>query len=645
MKYLSTFGFRQKMHLFVFVLILLLFSIVWVTVFYAQKKRILNSANESTALHLNDLYSILEISSAQSNHPGIGGKTYQVLKPVFSSRKYVGSAEVYLIDLEGKYLIHPKNENKPGLGENANQLMLRTRLPAGVLEFRDAEDKAYYQHYRFFEPYRAYLVIAYQKDQLFKVLSKSRNLLVVLVVLFSAVSLFSLHLILKPIGKNLTSIRNSLRLLSEGELTERLERSSKDELGQIINSFNKLVEGMRETAEFASEIGKGNLDKDVHPRSERDVLGLAMLSMRDELTFAAREESKRKKEDAERKWIAEGLARFAEVLRTNYQSPSELGDQVIKGLVKYLNMNQGGLFLVNDEDESQRSLDLLSAFAFDRKKYLTRKILYGEGLIGACAMEKQTIYLTEIPQGYISITSGLGDANPDSLLIVPMKMEDTLFGVIELASFRKLEAYEIEFVEKVAQNVASSISVVKINARTSALLNQSQQQAEEMAAQEEEMRQNMEELQATQEESARRETELMGFMNTIDKHFLRADFSAEGTLLHANGIFESMLGSLNIRQVNDLFYLVQDKTAVSLDSLKEGKYFQGIFSIQQGEINVPLYGVITPLSGETETIRKRLFLAVDLSDIEFGTDSEGINTDEFNKLRAEWQKMTRKKRG
>jgi putative methionine-R-sulfoxide reductase with GAF domain len=644
MKYLSTFGFRQRMHLFVFVLILLLFTIAGVTVFFAQKNRILNSANESATQHLNDLYSILEISSVQYNHLDIGGKAYQVLKPVFSDRTYFGSAEVYLIDLEGKYLIHPTDENKPGSGENANQLMLRTRLPSGVLEFRNAEGKGYYQHYRFFEPYQAYLVITFQKDQLLEALSKSRNMLVMLVILFSAVSLFSLNLILKPIGKNLTSIRNSLRLLSEGELTEKLESSSKDELGQIINSFNKLVEGMRETAEFASEIGMGNLDKELHLRSDRDVLGLSMQKMRDELRSAAWEEGKRKKEDAERKWIAEGLARFADVLRTNYQSPSELGDHVIKSLVKYLDVNQGGMFLVNDEDENPRSLDLLSAFAFDRKKYLTRKILFGEGLIGACAMEKQTIYLTEIPQGYISITSGLGDANPDSLLIVPMKMEETLFGVIELASFRKLEAYEIEFVEKVAQNVASTISVVKINARTSALLNQSQQQAEEMAAQEEEMRQNMEELQATQEESARREAELMGFMNTLDKHFLRAEFSEEGKLLHANGIFESRLGGINITQLEDLFHLIHEKNSSSADSMKEGKNFQGIFSIQQGETNVWLYGVITPLSGETEHNGKRLFLAVDLSDTELRTGSPGIGSDEFNTLRKQWQKMTRSKK-
>jgi hypothetical protein len=122
-------------------------------------------------------------------------------------------------------------------------------------------------------------------------------------------------------------------------------------------------------------------------------------------------------------------------------------------------------------------------------------------------MEKETIQLTEIPDDYVEITSGLGKATPSYILLVPLKHEEDVLGVIEIASFRVFEKHEVEFTERVAQSIASTILSVKINARTRMLLEQSQQQAEEMLAQEEEMRQNMEELQATQEEMSRKAQE------------------------------------------------------------------------------------------------------------------------------------------
>jgi GAF domain-containing protein len=147
----------------------------------------------------------------------------------------------------------------------------------------------------------------------------------------------------------------------------------------------------------------------------------------------------------------------------------------------------------------------MATYAYGRKKFKQKVVRFGEGLVGTCAIEGQSIYLTNIPDGYIEIESYLGHANPKSLLVVPLKLENKIFGIIEIASFNEFKAHEIKFIEDLAGTIASTIATSRINQKTSELLEKSKEQSEAMLAQEEEMRQNLEELQSTQEEAHRRE--------------------------------------------------------------------------------------------------------------------------------------------
>ncbi len=162
------------------------------------------------------------------------------------------------------------------------------------------------------------------------------------------------------------------------------------------------------------------------------------------------------------------------------------------------------MFILNEDNETNKYLDLVACYAFERKKYMSRQVSLGDGLVGQCFLEGERIYLTEVPHEYVSITSGLGGATPNAVLLMPLKVNDTIFGVLELATFTRYEEFEIELVEKLAESIASTISTVRVNESTRILLERTQQQAEEMRAQEEEMRQNMEELEATQEEMRRK---------------------------------------------------------------------------------------------------------------------------------------------
>ncbi|MCS7004156.1 MAG: GAF domain-containing protein [Cytophagales bacterium] len=210
--------------------------------------------------------------------------------------------------------------------------------------------------------------------------------------------------------------------------------------------------------------------------------------------------------DRQRRWINEGLAKFLEILRKYQQNIEALCDNILSSLIKYVNANQGKLFLVNTS-EKEPFLELVSTYAYSRKKYLRQRVELGEGLLGQAYLEKQTTIFSKLPPNYIRITSGLGDAPPQELAIVPFLYNDEVLGILEIASFEVFQPHHIEFLEKLGENVAAVIFNAKVHQRTEELLLISQQKTEELQAQEEEMRQTLEELHATQEELKRQAIE------------------------------------------------------------------------------------------------------------------------------------------
>ena len=335
---------------------------------------------------------------------------------------------------------------------------------------------------------------------------KTRIIIMAIVLVLGAlvIGAFTIDSLARPINHT----KSILLKMGKGILPKEKLTEGPDEIGQMAKALNLVIQGLKDIFNFSLEIGKGNFDTEFKPLSDDDVLGLSLLEMRNELKNASKEEEKRKAEDEQRNWAAQGVAMFSDILRKSSDNLEELSYDIISNMVKYTSSNQGGMFIINDNDKDRTFLEMAACYAYDRKKFLEKKIHAGEGLVGRCYQEQEKIFLTEIPEDYIKITSGLGDDNPKCLLLIPLVYNNVIYGIIEIASFNVYRPFEIEFIERISESIAATISSVKANIQTTTLLEQSQQQAEEMAAQEEEMRQNMEELRATQEQSARREEDL-----------------------------------------------------------------------------------------------------------------------------------------
>ena len=287
---------------------------------------------------------------------------------------------------------------------------------------------------------------------------KIRNLMLITGVIIAFAGIVIATLLYLSLVKPIRQYRDTITSMGKGVIPDREFREGSDEMGQIGTALNRLIRGLRDLSGFAEEIGKGNFKSDFIPLGEQDILGNSLIRLREDLQNAAIEEEKRKREDERRNWSNQGIARFSELLREYSGDSKSLARQLVSELVKYLGARVGGIFLIRQGKSGQERIEMIAAYAYDRAKHLKKSIQPGEGLVGRCVQEGSTIFLTDIPDDYIKIKSGLGEDNPKSLLIVPIRLNERIIGVIEIASLEIFQDFQIEFVERIGSSIASSLS-------------------------------------------------------------------------------------------------------------------------------------------------------------------------------------------
>lgn len=310
------------------------------------------------------------------------------------------------------------------------------------------------------------------------------------------------------------------------------------ESNTLVESVYMTLEQNEETRRYvalaAEQIGDGNFQQDEKALQQAGVLGASVLDLRQKMQAFFLEEQRRN-------WNSQGLEQFTKLLREQSVSVEGLCKSLVSELVLFMNANQGAVFVAEADEQGEETLQLQAFYAWGRHKFQTKTIQAGEGLIGQVIQEKEMLMFTDIPEDYITIGSGLGRAKPRCIIILPLTANDVFQGAVELASFRVFEAHELAFMQKIAENVASSLANLKSSTKTRELLAKANAANVHLQAQEEELRQNTEELIATQEAMEKKDIELVGLFTSINYSLYTAEFGLDGLLLSANDKLKQFL--------------------------------------------------------------------------------------------------------
>jgi HAMP domain-containing protein/CheY-like chemotaxis protein/signal transduction histidine kinase len=259
----------------------------------------------------------------------------------------------------------------------------------------------------------------------------------------------------------------------------------KDLTGNVNLLADNLTNQVRAIAEVATAVTKGDLTRSIQVEASGEVAELKdnINTMIDNLRLTTDRNN-------EQDWLKTNLARFTGMLQ-GQRELGTVGRMLLSELAPLVNA-QHGLIYQMEEDESE-TMVLLSAYSSTTEGHLER-IAVGEGLLGQCAREKRRMLINDLPPGTLPIRSGLFEAVPRNVIVLPVLFEDRVKAVIELATLNSFTASHLSFLEQLTASIGIVLNSIEATMQTEALLKQSQQLAIELQTQQKELQQTNEQL-------------------------------------------------------------------------------------------------------------------------------------------------------
>jgi CheY-like chemotaxis protein/signal transduction histidine kinase/HAMP domain-containing protein len=275
----------------------------------------------------------------------------------------------------------------------------------------------------------------------------------------------------------------------------------KDLTGNVNLLADNLTNQVRAIAEVATAVTKGDLTRSIQVEASGEVAELKdnINTMIDNLRLTT-------DRNTEQDWLKTNLARFTGMLQ-GLRDLSTVGRLLLSELVPLVNAQQGVIYQMM-ESEGSSSLGLLSAFADATQDGHSPHLRIGEGLVGQCAAEKRRMLITDLPPRATPIRSGLFEAVPRNVIVLPILFEDRVKAVIELASLSTFTASHLAFLEQLTSSIGIVLNSIEATMQTEALLKQSQQLAAELQAQQKELQQTNEQLAQKAQQLAEQNVEV-----------------------------------------------------------------------------------------------------------------------------------------
>lgn len=308
----------------------------------------------------------------------------------------------------------------------------------------------------------------------------TRNVIIAIIVVGLIVLVVTSTI--RGIVNSINSIKEAADKMAKGDVNVSLDIKTKDEVGDLALSFNQMISVTKDFSEIAGTIGKGDYSPVIKVRSEVDTLGIALDTMKGNL-------QKLSKENEIRTWLLTGNSELNDKMRGE-KDVKDLAQDVINQLTTYFKAQIGAVYL-----RENGLLTLTGSYAFQQRKDNANILKMGQGLIGQAALEKKPIVFSEIPEDYIRINSGLGNAIPKNIIVFPFLYDEDVKGVVEIGSAHEFSELDLQFLNMVGENVAIAFNAAQSRTKLKELLEETQRQAEELEAQQEELKQSNEELQ------------------------------------------------------------------------------------------------------------------------------------------------------
>jgi HAMP domain-containing protein/CheY-like chemotaxis protein/signal transduction histidine kinase len=274
----------------------------------------------------------------------------------------------------------------------------------------------------------------------------------------------------------------------------------KDLTGNVNLLADNLTNQVRAIAEVATAVTKGDLTRSIQVEASGEVAELKdnINTMIDNLRLTT-------DRNTEQDWLKTNLARFTGMLQ-GQRDLTTVGRMLLSELAPLVNAQQGVIYQMGGEESAE--MTLLSAFAGDGEDGHLRRLQLGEGLVGQCAAEKRRMLISDLPPNTIAIRSGLFEAVPRNVIVLPVLFEDRVKAVIELASLNIFTTSQLAFLEQLTASIGIVLNSIEATMQTEGLLKQSQQLATELQVQQKELQQTNEQLAQKAQQLAEQNVEV-----------------------------------------------------------------------------------------------------------------------------------------